>query len=141
MIEFCSHVKVVNGRFAAILAVQTDQRVDLKVCKVKVHIDGVETNEEVDQCCLLALNNVCQQCGRDRLARRERGTDGEAKGERLGVNITDVDTSFMSEENEIPLTLRSDADVVFGVGRMGEEGLEDEVVDSPRDSGNLRIGL
>lgn len=47
----------------------------------------------------------------------------------------------MSEEDEIPLTLRGDADVVFGVGRMGEEGLEDEVVDSTCDSGNLRIGL
>lgn len=129
-----------NGGLTAILAVKADQRVDLEICEVEVDIDRVETDEEVDQGCLLALRDVRQQGSGDRLAGGEGSSDGEAERERLGVNITDIDTTLVSEENQIALTLRGDTDVILGVRRVRQEGLKNEVVESAGDIGNLWIG-
>jgi hypothetical protein len=46
----------------------------------------------------------------------------------LGIDIADIDTSFMGEQNLIAFTLRVDADIVLGVAGMGQEGLDNKVV-------------
>ena len=71
---------------------------------------------------------VLQKRVRDDLAGGEGGVDGNLELERLGIDITDVDTTFVREENVVALSLGVDADVVLGIRRVRQERLDDEVV-------------
>lgn len=137
LVELRRHVEVVNCRLATIDAIEADKRVDLKVCKVEVDVDGVEAGKEVDERLLLRLRDMLQESVGDRLARRNRLVHTNLEGQRLGVDVTNVDTTFMGEEDVIAVTVGVDANVVFGVGRVGEERLYDEVVESARDGLDL----
>jgi hypothetical protein len=53
---------------------------------------------------------------------------GDVEDECFGVDVADVDTAFVGEEDGVAFALGVDADVVFGVGGMWLEGLDDEVV-------------
>ena len=100
---------------------------------MQVDVDRVEANDEVDEGILLGRGDVRKESCRNRLTRRERRADGKAECERLSVDITNVDTAFVGKEDLVALTLGVDADAVLGVGRVREEGLEDEVVESACD--------
>ena len=67
-----------------------------------------------------------------RSAVRKLATDGDEERERLGVHVADLDSSLVREEDHVTLTDRVDADVELGIGRMGEERLDDEVGESAR---------
>ena len=45
--------------------------------------------------------------------------DRDGKTEGFSIDITDVDTTFVGEEDVVALACRVNADVVFGVGRVG----------------------
>ena len=72
------------------------------------------------------------------MARRERRIDREAEFESLGVNITDVNTTFVSKENIVALSCGVNADIVLGIGRVGEEGFDDEVAECASHGFDLR---
>lgn len=65
--------------------------------------------------------------------------DGEVEFECFSVDVADVDTAFVCEEDGVAFAGGGDADVVFGGGRVGQEGLEDEVVERAGDGFNLEI--
>ena len=50
----------------------------------------------------------------------------------LGVDISDLDTTFVREQDPVTFTRRVDTDVVFGLLRVGQERLEDERVERSR---------
>ena len=75
----------------------------------------------------------------DGLARRNRLVHADLESQCLCVDVANVDTTLMGEEDVVAITVRIDADVVLGVGRMGEEGFNDEVVESARDGLDLDI--
>ena len=66
--------------------------------------------------------------------------DGNVELQGFGVNISDIDTTLVGEENGVVFTGRVDADVVFGGGWMGEERLEDEGHKGTRDRLDLDKG-
>jgi hypothetical protein len=137
LVEFSSHVKVMDGRLAAIDSIETDQRVDFQVRKVEVHIDRVQTDEEVHESFFLLGRDVGEEGRGDFSARWEWRVDGNVEFVGLGIHVTNVYPTFVSEEDGVTLASRVDADVVFGMGRVGEEGLDNEVVECPRDGLNL----
>jgi hypothetical protein len=71
------------------------------------------------------------------LASRERSSDRNVKDESFGIHIPDVDTTLMCEKDAITLALRIDTNVVFGVGGMREERLDNEIVQSSGNGLNL----
>ena len=66
------------------------------------------------------------------------GRDGNVKLEGFGIDVTNIDTTFVSEKDSVAFTARVYADVVFSVGRMGEEGFEDEGGEWSRDRLDLK---
>ena len=49
------------------------------------------------------------------VATRERFADENVQLERLGVNIANINTTFVGEEDTVTLALRCDADIIFCV--------------------------
>jgi hypothetical protein len=139
LVKLGGHVEVVDGRRLAVLAIENDQRVDLEVREVEVGVDRVEADEEVDEGLLLLLGDVGEKRRLDLVPGGEGGADGDGESECLGVDIANVDTTLVGEEDAIALTLGGDADVEFGVGRVREEGLDDEVVEGAGDSLDLMM--
>ena len=72
LVELGRHVKVVNRGLTAVDTVETNERVDLEVCKVEVDIDRVETNEEVNKSGLLLRGNMLEKTRGELVARGER---------------------------------------------------------------------
>lgn len=96
---------------------------------MELDVDAVEANEEVDEGLLALLARNAGEKGRlDLFARGELSADGDEKGERLGVDVSNFDSSLVGEEDVVPLADRVDTDVELGPVRVGEEGLDDEVV-------------
>ena len=100
---------------AAVFSIEADEGVDFEVSEVEVDVDRVETDEEVDKGVLLTCRNVREEGRRDGLTRGECGADGEVQGERLGIDIADVNTTLVGEENGVAFTLGGDADIILGV--------------------------
>ena len=71
------------------------------------------------------------------LPRRECLCHGDIENESLCIDIANIDTTLVSEENAIAFTRRRDADVIFGVGRVRKERFNNEVVQGPNDLFNL----
>ena len=139
LVQLRRHVEVVDRRLAAIDAIEADKRVDFEVCEVEVNVDGVEADEEVDERLLLRLGYVLEQGVGDGLARGDRLVHADLEGQRLRIDVANINASLVRKEDIVAITVRVDADVVLGVGRMREEGLDDEVVESARDRLDLVI--
>ena len=137
LIQLRGHVEVVDSRLAAILAVKADQGVDLQVSEVQVDVNGVEAREEVDKRLLLALRDVYEQSLLDGFPRWEGRSDRKVENQGLRVDIADVDTALVGEQDGVALTLRVDANVELGVRWVRQEGLENEVVQSTGDGLDL----
>jgi hypothetical protein len=126
-----------DGRLAAIDSVKADQGVDLEVCKVKIHIDGIQADEEVDEGIFLFGGDMGEEGGCDGGAGGERCIDGNVELESFGIDITNVYTTFVREEDRVAFAGRVDADVILRVGRVREERLNNEVVEGAGDGLNL----
>lgn len=61
LVELGGHVEVLDGWLAAIHTVEHNERVDLEVGEVEVHVDAVESRQEVDQGILLLGRNMDQE--------------------------------------------------------------------------------
>lgn len=137
LVELGSHVQIEDLGLTTVDGIETDEGVDFEVSEVEVDVDGVEADEEVDEVIFLLGGDVREEGGGDDFAGGERLSDVDVEFEGFGVNITNVDTSFVGEKDGIAFTLGVDADVVLGVGGVREERLENEVVQGSRDGFNL----
>lgn len=82
---------------------------------MEVDVNRVKTNEEVDKRLLFRGRNVSKQSRCDDLASGEWFVDRNVKDERLCIDIANVNTTLVGEENLVALALRVDADVVLCV--------------------------
>ena len=115
LIEFGGHIKIVDGRRSTVDTIETDQGVDLEVSEVEVDVDGVETNEEVHEYFLLIFGHVFEKGLSPDVARGERSGNADVEPKGFRVDVTNVDTTLVSEEDRITLTVRVDAHVELGV--------------------------
>lgn len=104
-----------DGGGSAIDPIETDQGVDLEVSEVEVDVDRVEADEEVDEDFLLLSGYVFEKGLSPDVTRWELSGDANIKPKGFSIDITDVDTTLVSEEDRIALTVGVDAHVEFGV--------------------------
>jgi hypothetical protein len=95
--------------------IETDQGVDLEVSEVEVDVDGVETDEEVDENFFFLFGYMFQKSLSPDVTRWERCGNADIKPKGFGVDIANVDTTLVSEEDRIALTVGVDAYVEFGI--------------------------
>jgi hypothetical protein len=105
----------VDSGLTAIDTVEADKRIDLEVGKVEVNIDGVKADEEVDESIPLFGRNVLEKSGSELLARRERLVDENVELKCFGIDITNIDTTFMGEKDRITLALGCNADIILRI--------------------------
>jgi hypothetical protein len=105
----------VDGRWGTVDTVKTNQGVNFEVGEVEVNVDRVETDEEVDEDFLLLFGYVFKESLGPNVAWGERSGNANIEPKGFGVNITNVDTTLVSEENGITLTVGVDAYVELGV--------------------------
>lgn len=137
LVELGSHVEVMNSGLATINGIEDNERVNFEVCKVEVDINGVEADEEVDEGVLFIGRDVGKEGSGNFLACGERFIDRDFEHKSLGIDVTNVNTTLVGEENAITLALRVDANVVFSVRRVGKERLDNKVVQGACNSFNL----
>jgi hypothetical protein len=87
----------VDSRLTAIDTIEADKGVDLEVGKVEVNIDRVKADEEVNESVPLFGRNVLKKSGSELFARWERLADENVEFKRFGIDITNIDTTFMGE--------------------------------------------
>jgi hypothetical protein len=58
---------------------------------------------------------VFEESSSDPVATRERLANENVQLERLGVDISNIDTTFVGEENTVTLALGCDADIIFRI--------------------------
>jgi hypothetical protein len=127
----------VDGGLSSVDGIEADERVDLKVGEMQIDVDGVEAGKEVDEGVLLGRRDIVEKGRGNRLARGEGLANGDRQTESLGVNIANVNATFVREEDLVAFALRVDTDVVFSVGRVREEGLDNEVGECANGALNL----
>ena len=104
-----------DGGGSTVDTIETDQGVNLEVSEVEVDVDGIETNEEVDEYLLLLFGDVFEKGLSPDVARGERSGNADIKPKGLCVDVANVDTTLVSEEDRIALTVGVDAYVEFSV--------------------------
>ena len=84
-----------------------NERVDLEVGKVAVDIDGIQAADEVDKNVVNTLGDLAQQ-GRGNLLIGGvlLQIDGDEELLSLSIDITDVNTTLVGEENPVALEAR-----------------------------------
>lgn len=83
-----------------------DQGVDLEVGELAVHVDGVQAGDEVDQNIVDTLGDLAQESLGDLLVGGVLlEVDGNEQLLSLGVNITDVNTTLVGEEDPVTLSM------------------------------------
>jgi hypothetical protein len=137
LIKLGSQIKVVDLRSLTVSGFSDDKRVDLEVSEVEINVDRVQTSNEVNQDITLVFRNVLEESLLDGLSRGEAVIDLDKKLHGLGVNITNFDTTFVGEKDVITLTFTVDTDIVFSVGRMGNEGFNQESLEETSSLLNL----
>jgi hypothetical protein len=117
--------------------IKANERIDFEISEMEVDINGIEADEEVDEGILLGSWDGRKERLCHLFTRGELGTNGDLETGSFSIDIANIDTTFVSEKNFVALSLGVDANVVFGVGGMREEGLYDEVVEGASDGLNL----
>jgi hypothetical protein len=95
--------------------IEANQGVDFEVCKMEVNVDGIEADEEIDEGILLGRRDCGKERLGDLLARGEFGSNGNLESGCLSIDITDIDTTFMREEDFVTLALGVYANIILGV--------------------------
>jgi len=70
---------------------------------------------------------VFEESSSDLVATRERLANENVQLERLGVDIANINTTFVGEEDRVTLTLGRDADIIFRIWWVREERLDNEI--------------
>ena len=104
-----------DHRLSAVLPIETDQRINLEVCKVQVNVDSVQADDKVDEGVLLRGGHSMQEGGGDGRACGEGFADWDREDGCLCIYVADVDAAFMREEDPVTLTSGGNANIVFGM--------------------------
>ena len=112
-----------DGWRSTIDAVEADEGINLEVGEVEVNVNGVETDEEVDEDFLLLLRYMFKKGLSPDVTRGERTVNANVESKGFGIDITNIDTTFMGEEDGIALAIGVYAYIKLGVGRVREEWL------------------
>lgn len=97
---------------------------------MQVDVNGVQASDKVDKGLLdLATLNVLEQASLNGLAVWQLAADRDEQLNSLGIDVSNINSSFVSEENDVAFTNRVDADVELGLGRVRQERLDDEGVE------------
>ena len=104
LIKLGSEIEEEDLGGGGILVWNDDQWVDLEVCELAVDVDGVEAGDEVDEDVVDSLWHIGQESRCDLLVRwvlSKVDWDEELLG--LLIDVADIDTSLVCEENPITL--------------------------------------
>lgn len=108
-----------------------------EVLTVQVDVDTVQSDQEVGKDILLGRRDMGEEGADEGLSRGELLVDLDQEFESLGIDISDIDTTLVREENVVALPDRVNAHVIFRVGRVGKERLDDELVQAASGTLNL----
>mmetsp|Transcript_71915 Transcript_71915/g.155306 ORF Transcript_71915/g.155306 Transcript_71915/m.155306 type:complete len:858 (-) Transcript_71915:25-2598(-) len=126
----------VQGHDAVV--VEHDNRVDLEVGEVEVLVELVEVQDEGRHGRLLARRHLGQELrGDGRLSGINVSGDRIVLG--LGIDIADVNTTLMVEEDLVLVARGVDADVVLLLLRVRHHRLDEEVRELARDALDLLL--
>lgn len=104
---------------------------------MEVDIDSVQPDEKVGKDLFLVCRDISKEGILKVGAGGEWAEDGYVEFEGLGIDISDVYATGCGEEEGVGMTGRCNADVVFRVGWVREEGLHDEGVEGSCDRFDL----
>jgi hypothetical protein len=137
LVELSGHVEVAHLGLAAVNAIEDDEGVDLEIGKVEINVDAIEAGQEVNESVLFLCGDVGEEGGCDRFAGGERLVHGEIKNESFGVDVADIDTTLVCEEDGVAFTRGCDTNIIFGVRGVGKERFNNEVVKRSCDGFDL----
>jgi hypothetical protein len=86
---------------------------------MEVNVYAVEADEEVDEGFLLLGWNVGEEGRRNGFTGGEWLVDVDVEDKGFSVDVTDVNTTFVGEEDGVALAMGVDTDVILGVGGVG----------------------
>lgn len=108
LVELGSQVEEVNLGGGGISVGDNDEGVDLEVGELAVDVDSVQAGDEVNQDIVNASRHLLQQSSGNLFVGGEVfEVNGDQELLSLGIDITDVDTTFVSEENPVALEIIS----------------------------------
>jgi hypothetical protein len=84
-----------------------NERVDLEISELTVNVDGIETGDEVNKDVVNALGNLLEKSSSNLLVGRvfsEVHRDQELLS--LSVNIADINTALVGEEDPVALEMK-----------------------------------
>lgn len=114
LVELGSQVKEVDLSGGGIGVGDNNEGVDLEVSELRVDVDGVQADNEVNQNVVKTLRNLAQQASGDLLVGGEvLQVDGNQELLGLSINITDINTTLVVEKNPITLKCISQYGVRF----------------------------
>ena len=115
LVEFGGHIEIVDGWWSTVDTVKAYQGINLEIREMEVNVNRVEADEEVDEDFLFLFRYMFKESLSPDISRGERSGDTDVESKGLGVDITNIDTAFVSEENGIAIAIRVDAYVELGV--------------------------
>lgn len=107
---------------------------------MQIDVDGVQSDQEIDERRLFRSWDVRQQRRGDDFSAGERRANCNIQFERFSIDISDIDTSFVGKQDRIAFPRGVYADVVFGVGCVRQEGFDNKVVERSSDALYLEMG-
>lgn len=93
-----------DGGRGSVLVGDDNERVDLEVGEVAVDVDGVQAADEIDEDVVDALGDLAQQGRGDLLVGGVLlEVDGDEKLLSLSIDITNVNTTLVGEQDPVAL--------------------------------------
>mmetsp|Transcript_3441 Transcript_3441/g.13652 ORF Transcript_3441/g.13652 Transcript_3441/m.13652 type:complete len:488 (-) Transcript_3441:84-1547(-) len=120
------------------LVIHHHERIDLEVHEVQLAEETEERKEEVRELGLARFRHVHEQRLGDHL-RSAVGAHGHREANCLGVNVSNVHSTLVVEEELVGLAMRLDADVVLIALVVGHERFHNERLENAGDTLHLRL--
>jgi hypothetical protein len=104
LVKLSSEIQEVDGSRGLVLVGDDHQGVDLEVCELAVDIDGIEAGDEVDEDIVNTLGDLLEESGSNLLVGRVLcKIHGDQELLSLGVDIANINTTLVGEENPVAL--------------------------------------
>jgi hypothetical protein len=104
-----------------------DEGIDFEVGELEIDVDAVESDDKVNQDVLRFGRDMGEEILLQGGERRERLGGSDDNLGSLGIDITDVNTTFMIEQDVVSFTFRVDVDVVLRLLGMRNKWLDEEI--------------
>jgi hypothetical protein len=112
LIQFGGHIEE-GDRRGTVGSLHTDERVDFEVGIVEIDICGVESNEEIHQSVLAVRRNSREKAGLELGSVWEIAIHWDCDLGCFGVDITNIHSALVGEEDHIALSYGVDTHIVF----------------------------